>query len=281
MFVKTGTSVTFSLTVEDENGVRITTDNPYAVFKNIVTGQYFNGFDWVSNETHLSMFHINNGIYSIDFKTSQVGYVKLSLVSRAYKECSKDIELTIYSDDIQTVNSIVDENYTIKYTTSDSVSSAKASIFRDFDNTYFNGNDFGSADKILLDMQNTSKGMFVYSFVPDVVGKFIVEIEDLSGQSSVFAVPAVPTGTSSVTNTVVGNSSISAPDGSDSIVVDNYGVPLKAAKISLYSKADNSLVGQTLSDAYGKWSLVVPTGTYRIIIEKERYISVSFESQVS
>lgn len=142
----------------------------------------------------------------------------------------------------------------------------------------FNGM-FWIDEECTIMAQHIGDGVYEFVFTPDENAVYSITIQSEKTQKS--KTYDITTKSPDFVGMVrVSHESIKNNDGTDTSVRRSDGMPLPGTKISAYNSSTKELLGVTQSDVNGHWSMILPTGNYFFIFERENYVQVSIERKV-
>lgn len=277
MLVKIGTPYIASIVIVNEYGIRISDDTPYLTIKNSSL-QYWNGISWQTEEFHLFMEFLNNGVYTSEFIPGVAGEYQIHMVSVNYNVI-KDVVITAYDPEAASYNWQVNVPYLIKYSpVSIQQSSPVTIISRDIDNKYWDGSSWVDEISEIIMQDIEDSGTYTYKFIPDEIIQYNIKIVTDSNEIGfILKVLAIA---EDVPPIAVTDETLQSLDGSNSRCLTDKGLPLSGATITAFLSSTKEIANKTTSNNDGTWAMILKPGKYHFMFEKQGYISVGFERNV-
>ncbi len=272
MFIQKNVNHAISLLVTDSGGNIISNDTPYVCIKN-QDGKFYNGIEFVDTEARLSMDSQNNGYYTASFVPGVSGRYSILAKSEVYL-IQKQYYVDVYDDSMTKYPYKLGTEFSLELIPDDGISNIMVQTQRQIDSMYLTQNGDWNNEISFINISTNAEGKFIFSFVPDIESSYILQI-DGSKSDAIYIIDAT-VNSDSVIPVFAGSSSILAPDGSSSEVLDNFSRPIVGAKITIRSLPDTKIASVTSTDSDGKWGAYLTPGKYHFFIEKSDYISVSF-----
>ena len=272
MFIQKNVNHAISLLVTDSGGNIISNDSPYVCIKN-QDGKFYNGIEFVDTEARLSMDSQNNGYYTASFVPGASGRYSILAKSEIYL-IQKQYYVDVYDDSMTKYPYKLGTEFSLELIPDDGISNIMVQTQRQIDSMYLTQNGDWNNEISFINISANVEGKYIFSFVPDIESSYILQI-DGSKSDAIYIIDAT-VNSDSVIPVFAGSSTILAPDGSSSEVLDNFSRPIIGAKITIRSLPDKSIASVTSTDSDGKWGVYLVPGKYHFFIEKSDYISVSF-----
>lgn len=283
MFIGKNINHAISLLVTDIGGNIISNDTPYVCITN-KDGEYFNGMEFVSSESRISMDNNNNGIYTASFMSPLSGRFSIEAKSEIHAS-TKQYFLEVYDSATVKYPWLLNTNFMLELTPLDISSEIICQVFREKDSQYLmNSQDTNPpglenfqdwcSEIYFISILPDENGKYKFSFTPDIESVYVVQITG-SDQDASYVLDATEN-VDSVTPVFVGDSTILSPDGSNSTLTDTFGKAIAGVKIVIRDTVDKEIAAVTSTDNKGKWGVSLKPGVYHFFIEKDGYISVSF-----
>ncbi len=280
---KLGENLTIKFLVLNKEKQRVTVANPICQIFNLRTEKYWNGAIWQDSEVNLNMSHFEAGIYLYSFTPNELGVYEIRLceyVNNVFNTYHVSVEE--FGEYETGLVGYIGEVTHLKFLAQDSNDGgAKVAIFNNGTNKYYYNGSWNE-EKLFENMENLDKGLYVFSFTPDEEGYYTIQCQTLDGEYSVSYPlkvmdsrykrdPDAPI--------YVSDQTLLGEDGSNSVVVDEYGLPIGGATVSIYSVTGDLCV-KTTTKSDGSWNTFLAPGKYIFIFEKEGYTTASVERVV-
>ncbi|MGL5718191.1 MAG: carboxypeptidase-like regulatory domain-containing protein [Paraclostridium sp.] len=285
MYVKVGSRYTLSIVVKDKvSGRAISSDTPLGTIYNRETNKYFNGVFWSEDKTEISASYISDGIYAISFIPNEVSVYEISLISKSYN-ISKSESIRSYSDKIERYIWPVGVSYNIIHTKNDvSDSLVSLTIQRKTDNMFYDGFNW-QADEFEINMPSVESSTHMYQFLPLEETEYLVRVFEKAERVNSFAFESFIIDTTSSDSgpdnspRSIGSSTIKSQDGTDTILLAPNGTPISNVKVTCFN-LNGEEVNTAFTNSHGEWKMMVSTGDYIFIFEKDGFVSISLQRKV-
>jgi len=268
--IKLNEDFTVSLLVHDQNGQNVDNDTPFAVIQNLSDNKYWNGIAWQDNQFNITLNYAFDGIYNYTFKPDITGQISIKCTSVNYGIANSQI---IFVDDIGFSEYAwkLGQQYVISVRTISNIESGRVKLYRSSDSSYYNGSVW-SQSLVWINMELTFDKLLQYSFTPDVLCAYCIEIQTSENQKSNYVINVLDNVEGNVP-ILIDSRTFMSNDGTDSKITDPAGNPLYNAQIMCYD-IDNQkqLVAKSISDSAGNWNMSIREGFYYFIFEKDGYL---------
>lgn len=175
--VKINTPYEISLLVKDSMQQRVLNDTPVATIFDKNNSKYFNGLFWVDDKIELSMMHVVNGVYTVKFVPETISEFEVCCKSNNY-DAIKTETIRSYTDEIPVIEWPVNIEFGVIHRSDEEYQDIAISIYREFDKTYFNGDewvfDFKEIPK--LKANSLERGVNMYRFTPDMQTDYTISL---------------------------------------------------------------------------------------------------------
>lgn len=281
MIKKAGETLSISLTVEDLQGGRVTDDTPYVNIKNAETNKYYNGLSWQETPFNLYMTHVSNGVYIYRWLLLYSGVFQVTAKSATYGT-ENTVDVNVFSEIESTYPWIKTEPYIVQFASGNSAASVQVSI-QNANGEYWNGTEF-VAGEIFNDMTKESPDdvVFTYSITFASAGKYTIfakNSNDLT-DSLLYMLNVLDSEDDVIPVTVAWNN-LASLDGTDCLIIDEKGMPIKDLEVAAYNAATKQLANKCFTNEDGTWDMVLKPGRYTFMFTKPGYESEGFERLVS
>lgn len=278
MFLKLGDTYYAELNVVDSNGQKRDDDLPTMTIQDIDSKEYFNGVVWQTNQIALTLRCVGNGLYIGEFEPDRAGRVQVKLESVKYN-CSKIDQIEIYEEINDSHQWSCGKAYTIEYTPSKDVEGdLYCTIAKEDSGFYFTGTTWKKC-QTKLPLTPMNAGKYGYKFTPRDLGTYCISI--VCGNTKYHYILEVVEDAKNLPPVIVTNASLLSLDGTDSTVIADNGVPIDKAEVTVYDPVSKEIVAKTSTNMAGEWQLMLEPGIWQFLFQKDGYISISFEREVS
>ncbi|MEG0728132.1 MAG: hypothetical protein RR420_00780 [Anaerovoracaceae bacterium] len=281
MHIQTNQIFNVTLSITGSGGEPVI-DTPVCTIMDTQTGKYFNGIEWTTTLSSISMAHTGGGLYVFNFTPVYEGtfFIRASASANLGNLPCTELYLFVH-DKIQDYKWKIGTSYTVTQVKRTPIEIVTCMVKKELlgVTTWFDGTTFISSQIPIVLSMTEKQNSIVELAVPILdEGKYSIVTRPNNMYSETYNV--VGSNVADIQPIIISNTSFSNQDGTDSTILDDKRNPIKDIYIRAYDMATTTLVSEAYTNANGAWSLALRPAKYMFIFEKEGYASVSFERTV-